>query len=727
MVLDTFLSEACVILTQDIHRLRPLAQKLKESISWEEKEEAIRADPLVSEYLSGPSILKTFLATTSIDSAFVLKSVIAIGQAETVFGCVDLPSEEFSKRVEKLLQTLLTVEDFYTEIGGIVGYHLSMIQLLCRPEDRSYGPNAAYHAPAMTDISTLSQDVKDAIYCSIENMSQLAEIYPVGGAADRLKLSDPLTGSFLPAAKLKFCGKTLLERLVCDVQAKEYLYFKIKGQQITVPIAMMTSSEKSNHERILSLCSELDFFHRKEESFFFFCQPSVPTITKEGRWCMQGALKPLLRPGGHGVIWKLARDTGCFEWLKKQNVKKVLVRQINNPIASEDYGLYAFSGLGIKNDKDIGFCSCSRLVKSAEGTNVLIEEKKGDAYEYTLTNIEYCDFQKYGIADEPSQGEISFSKYPSNTNLLFIDIEAIEESLLDTPIPGMLVNLKKISYKDEQGVLKEEPLARLESMMQNIADCFTQSFSSSKEGSEIQLPSYITYNTRRKTISTAKKEYAIGSSLMETPEGCFLDMMHNARELLEVCGFTLQRVKEDLLPAFSFQYHPALGPFYSIIAQKIQGGSLSLGSELELAIAEIDIKGLTLDGSLRIEAENIMGHINEEGLLCYSDYVGKCNLKNVRIINDGIDYDHPCVFWKGELTRRQSCYIKILGSGEFVAENVTLSGDLSFIVPDGIRMILKEVKGGIEIIQEPIAHLSWKWNYSFTSEHDILLTKSPLV
>ena len=122
-----------------------------------------------------------------------------------------------------------------------------------------------------------------------------------------------------------------------------------------------------------------------------------------------------------------------------------------------------------------------------------------------------------------------------------------------------------------------------------------------------------------------------------------------------------------------------------------------------------------------------MGHINEEGLLCYSDYVGKCNLKNVRIINDGIDYDHPCVFWKGELTRRQSCYIKILGSGEFVAENVTLSGDLSFIVPDGIRMILKEVKGGIEIIQEPIAHLSWKWNYSFTSEHDILLTKSPLV
>jgi hypothetical protein len=726
MALDSFLSEACVILIQDIERLAPLSEKLKEAATWEEKEEVIAGDLFVQEYLCNPSILKTFLAKASIQSSFVLKSVIAIGQAEAVFGSEDLTLEEIDKRIEKLLETLLTVEKFYKEIGGIVGYHLSMIKLLCRPEERSYGAKAVYHAPNMNDISILSADVKEAIYCSIEKMHHLAEIYPVGGAADRLKLSDPLTGSFLPAAKLKFCGKTLLERLVTDVQAKEYLYFKLHGKQITVPIAMMTSSEKNNHERILSLCRELDFFHRKEESFFFFCQPSVPTITKEGRWCMQRALEPLLRPGGHGVIWKLARDTGCFEWLKKQNVTKALVRQINNPIASDDYGLYAFSGIGLKNNKDIGFCSCSRLVKSAEGINVLIEEKKGDAYEYTLTNIEYCDFQKYGIADEPSIGEVSFSKYPSNTNLLFIDIEAIEEALLDTPIPGMLVNLKKISYKDERGRLKEEPLARLESMMQNIADCFTESFSSSKDDSAIDLPSYITYNTRRKTISTTKKEYTIGSSLMETPEGCFIDMMHNARELLLLCGFSIASLKEDPIPAFSFQYHPALGPFYSIISQKLQGGSLSLGSELELAIAQLEIKGLTLDGSLRIEAENIMGHFDEDSILCYSDHVGKCTLKNVHIVNEGIDYDKPCVFWKKELSRRQSCYIKILGNGEFFAENVTLAGDFLFIVPDGIRMIVKEIEGQIQVVQMPINHSSWQWNYSFTKQHEILLTKSVL-
>ena len=118
-----------------------------------------------------------------------------------------------------------------------------------------------------------------------------------------------------------------------------------------------------------------------------------------------------------------------------------------------------------------------------------------------------------------------------------------------------------------------------------------------------------------------------------------------------------------------------------------------------------------------------MGHIDQEGLLCYSDHVGKCTLKNVRIFNEGIDYDKPCVFWKGELTRRQSCHIKILGSGEFFAENVTLAGDFLFIVPDGIRMSIKEIEGKIQVIELPIDDPSWKWNYCFTEQHEILLTK----
>lgn len=42
----------------------------------------------------------------------------------------------------------------------------------------------------------------------------MAEIYPVGGAGDRLGLVDEETGESLPTAVLPYCGRSLLEGLV---------------------------------------------------------------------------------------------------------------------------------------------------------------------------------------------------------------------------------------------------------------------------------------------------------------------------------------------------------------------------------------------------------------------------------------------------------------------------------------------------------------------------------
>jgi len=58
----------------------------------------------------------------------------------------------------------------------------------------------------------------------------MAEIYPVGGAADRLRLQDEKTGSFLPAAQLLFGGKTLLESMIADLSAREYVHYKLFGR-----------------------------------------------------------------------------------------------------------------------------------------------------------------------------------------------------------------------------------------------------------------------------------------------------------------------------------------------------------------------------------------------------------------------------------------------------------------------------------------------------------------
>lgn len=57
-----------------------------------------------------------------------------------------------------------------------------------------------------------------------QGLPDLGEIYPLGGSADRLGLVHPETGECLPAAMLPFCGRTLLEGLIRDLQVCMMFY-----------------------------------------------------------------------------------------------------------------------------------------------------------------------------------------------------------------------------------------------------------------------------------------------------------------------------------------------------------------------------------------------------------------------------------------------------------------------------------------------------------------------
>jgi hypothetical protein len=63
-------------------------------------------------------------------------------------------------------------------------------------------------------------------------MPYLSEILPVGGAGDRLGLRCEVTGEGLPAAMLLYCGRSMMEGLIRDLQAKEYLYWQLTGTQV---------------------------------------------------------------------------------------------------------------------------------------------------------------------------------------------------------------------------------------------------------------------------------------------------------------------------------------------------------------------------------------------------------------------------------------------------------------------------------------------------------------
>ena len=509
---------------EELKYLKILTDQLRACSDLHSRLSVLDRDLKVIMLLEKPSFLRSLLAGLSPECSLVIKSLVAMGQEHLLVQ----ESMHGMDQCRALLNDLLPVESFYKDIGGIAGYHYTLLSLMCS-ETEEVGQDYLYHRPPGRDISHQSREVDAHILEGIRALEYMAELYPVGGAADRLHLIEPETGLLLPAARLHFCGKTLLEALIEDVQAREYLFYKLHGKQITLPVGMMTSHEKDNHRQILSICEQNGWFGRPKEAFHFFCQPAVPLVDKEGKWCQSPEGRLLMKPGGHGVIWKLAQESGIFDAWKKRGVKKILVRQINNPVAGCDYGLLAFAGIGWAENKAFGFASCPRQVEAAEGINVLLQKKQDALDEYCLTNVEYCDFKKWGIEDKPSQEGGDYSLFPSNTNILFADLNSIEAAINRCPIPGTIVNLKKIALLDNNQA------ARLESTMQNIADCLIDHCdpAANEKGEQLQqaLRTFLTYHVRRKTISTTKRAFS-GGSFLETPEGCFYDILQNARDLL---------------------------------------------------------------------------------------------------------------------------------------------------------------------------------------------------
>ncbi len=585
-----------------------------------------------------------------------------------------------------LLNSLATVEQFYDTIGGVLGYHLTLLELM----DHSCSKEAelSYHVPPYFDLSKPCAQNKQAILDGISTLAQFAEVYPVGGAGDRLDLKDPYSAQPLPVAKLNFLGRTLLEGLVIDLQARERLHYILYGKQVTVPIVMMTSEEKQNISHILEICKNCVWFHRPRESFIFFSQPQVPVVSVKGLWANEGPLQPIFKPGGHGVIWKMLLDKGILDKLLSQGIHYLLLRQINNPLAGLDGNMLALAGFGVNEKKAFGFMACERLLNAAEGVDVLVEEKQEEGYGYSIRNIEYPQFAKMGLTDCPN--------YPANINLLYAHIETMKQEVKKNCTPGLLVNLNKEFPVVENGKSENVKGGRIESTMQNIADGL---ITFSKE----DLRSFVLFNRRERVISVTKRSYVEGVDVKESPLSAFYDIINNFRDVLEKCSFKMPEkptIEEYIKngPSYRLFLHPALGPLWEIIEQKIRRGKLSKGAELHLECSEVDISDLEIEGSLIIEAKQVMGHIDEKGVLVYSEQCGKAELHDVKV---------------------QSLHITLEGNAEFFACGVKFENARTICVSSGHRLEIDEKGERLKAIEDP----TWFWKMHVEEDKSILLDK----
>ncbi|CAI0416081.1 unnamed protein product, partial [Linum tenue] len=669
--------------------------------------------------------------------------------------------DEEVRDLKRLLKNLREVEKFYDCIGGIIGYEIMVLEQLahstCEKQTTNWSQHLEdamncqcleIHTPNGLDLSKDTEYASQAALWGIEGLPDLGEIYPLGGSADRLGLVDADTGECLPAAMLPYCGRTLLEGLIRDVQAREFLYFKIYGKQSITPVAIMTSSAKNNHERITSLCERLKWFGRGRSNFQLFEQPLVPAVSAEdGKWLVAKPFSPVSKPGGHGAIWKLAYDNGIFQWFYNHGRKGATVRQVSNVVAATDLTLLALAGMGLRHGKKLGFASCKQSSGATEGINVIVERMDLDGkWAYGLSCIEYTEFDKYGISNTPFSSN-RLQSFPANTNILYVDlpsVESVASSNDERCLPGMVLNTRKqIVYEDQWGNRHSVPGGRLECTMQNIADNFLNTYlSRCYEVAEDELDTFIVYNERRRVTSSAKKNRKHAeTSLRQTPDGALLDTLRNAYDILSECDIELPQVEDDekyvnSIPPFLILLHPALGPLWEVMRQK---AGLKKGRYRRALSCKLRLQSfyggmfslIQIDGSLIVIAENVMGstRMDEDGesILHYGHRCGRCRLENVHIVNKGIDWS--CVdnvYWKHSVQRIEEFKVVLHGNSEFEACNVTIQGNHVFEVPDGHKMkVTSAGASGLEVKLDPIEPNkidsgSWFWNYKVQGTHILL-------
>lgn len=670
-------------LQQQIEELLPLQKQIQRCQNFQEKLAIVQKLPQVEQFFkNNPELLQATLAFP-VEQQYIVHAAVALNQGPVIFSGCD------ASALKPVVDLLYATERFYSYMGGVVGYHVKTLQLMSDQLAKKQEPETAkLKLPPVVDIR---KEHPKEILQGIESLGNMAEVYVVGGAGDRLALVDEKTKMPLPVARLEFAGHTLLENLVRDLEAREYLAYKLTGKRIITPIVLMTSHEKRNDELIAALLEERNYFGRPKETIFRLLQPMTPVVAIDGNWAVNAPGQITVKPGGHGVIWKLADEYGAFDWLKKQNRSYMIVRQINNPLAGLDANLLTLAGYGHSNNLSFGFESVPRLPNMSEGMNVLKETSKGA----TISNIEYTEFAK-AKASDPQFAKIADSPdFPANTNILFANIDSIQKAIQELPVPGYLVNMKHPVETLREGKKVTLLGARLESTMQNIADVMTTPTGA-------PLETFVLLNDRAKTMSVTKKAYD-GKSIQETPEGCFLDLMkENLSMLQNVCKFTVEE------PNTIFLYHPALGPLYSIIGQKISGGSLKSGSELEIEAKDVCINNLNVDGSLRIIAE-------QDGRLIFN---------NVQVKNAGINRQANNCYFKSQIERTESAKIVLLGDSECVAKDVQLNGNVDIVVQPGTRATLSQAKDGTVSVQvEPLQTSSPLWRYTVDSSNSIKLVK----
>ncbi len=338
-------SDAATVTAQDnvrseLHYLLSLAHGLQAQVGWDAKVgfwvfaapcdtthshtpptrpqvSLLRNQPRVSSFLKTEHGKILTMTNLQPHHRAMLLLLVAINQPHVLRAADTMHDQE---QLQILAEALVRVERFYNSIGGLAGYQAKCLQLIADHDDPAMATHAALMSAESTDVAledllvpagvslhggTGCAIARSAAAKGLHALPAMAEVYPLGGAGDRLGLRCETTGECLPTAMLLYCGRSLLEGLLRDLQAREWLYYKLTGRQVVTPVAIMTSDAKGNHERVVALLEEHDWFGRGRDSFRY-----VVMVVFWGVW-----VGCIVWGGLYCLGWVVLFGGGLYTWM----------------------------------------------------------------------------------------------------------------------------------------------------------------------------------------------------------------------------------------------------------------------------------------------------------------------------------------------------------------------------------------------------------------------------
>ena len=242
------------------------------------------ADPTVRAFVAAKGPVARALSNIDAEDAYLLRCVVACGQADAALRLDSDDPVHVANAVKPLCATMRNVERFYDMIGGVVGYQFAALELVHEafggppatvsealgqmdsdaassstassstassstaspgsPSSSSFAPTCEMHAPVGPDLRSDSRArSRGGRRPGLGAPSDGGGVpSPRRGGPPRLER--PRDGREPSAALLNYNGRTLIEGLIRDLTAREWLYYKTHGSQVRTPVAVMTSAAK---------------------------------------------------------------------------------------------------------------------------------------------------------------------------------------------------------------------------------------------------------------------------------------------------------------------------------------------------------------------------------------------------------------------------------------------------------------------------------------------------